>query len=183
MDFQQGGSCVQPVELVPHEERQQWGKGRRPLRTSALAVMLITAVIPAVSGCATVDPTNPAAPLIVCGVVHDIDEQPVSDAVLSLSISGPMPESVDEPGPEIFKLEVAGAPDGTYQFRYPPNDAVRALASGRGGKVTVSIYASDNAGNQLGYVQFYRMLDEDGWSGVAPSVVLRPSMSGPDGSC
>jgi hypothetical protein len=173
---------VQPVELVPHEQRQ-CDKRRRPFRTGAVAVMLITAVIPAVSGCATVDPTNPAAPLIVCGVVHDIGEQPVSDAVLSISISGPMPESVDAPGPDIFKLEVVGAPDGTFQFRYPPNDAVRALGSGRGRKVTVSIYASDKAGNQLGYVQFRRMLNEDGWSGDAPRVVLRPSMSGPDGTC
>jgi hypothetical protein len=140
--------------------------------------MLVVSVV----GCATVDPTDAAAPLIVHGVVHDIGERPVADATVSIQVNGPPPE-LDTPGRIIFELRVPVAQDGTFQFRHRPTEGLVQTAAATSGVVSFFVSARDSSGNDLGYWQFERRLDGGTWTGDAPGVVIRPVNSGPDGCC
>ena len=148
----------------------------RHVLSVALGVLLV-------AGCMTAARTDTAAPLLVRGVVHDNAERPIADATVSMTASGPVSSGTDEPGPVVFEARVVGGPDGTFQFRAAPNDALRAAANAGSGTVRFFLSARDAPGTSLGSWEFGRTLAADGWSGDAPAVVLRPVNSGPDGCC
>ena len=157
--------------------RRRWSPGRLAWFAILFAMFVVSVV-----GCATVDPSDTAAPLIVHGVVHDIGERPVADATVSIQVNAPPPE-LDSPGRIIFELRVPVATDGTFQFRYRPTEALVQRAAASSGVVSFLVSARDSSGNDLGYWRFDRTLDGGNWTGYAPGVVIRPVNSGPDGCC
>jgi hypothetical protein len=158
----------------PRRTRRRWSTGR----LASIAMLAVS-----VLGCASVDPTDPAAPLIVHGVVHDIGERPVADATVSISVDGPSPDLETIPGRTIFELQIPVASDGTFQFRYRPTEVLVQTAAGTSGVVLLTVSARDSSGNDLGFWQFPRTIEGGTWTGDPPGVVIRPVNSGPDGCC
>lgn len=148
------------------------------LRFAVLAAAL------AIGACGSANATDPAAPLIVRGVVHDVAEHAVPGATVEVqAVGAPATTQGDEPGPVLLHLRATARPDGTFELRAAPTDALRQAAQTTNGALSFFVTAQDAAGTPLGQWQFQRGVGPDGWSGEAPGVVLRPVNSGPDGCC
>lgn len=127
---------------------------------SRLAFSALLLAILALAGCA-IDPT---APVVIQGIVLDIDRQPVPGATVSIL--------VDDTPLEFLDLTVVTGPDGRFSIALAPTPDLRALASERGGDLDFGLSAIMPDSSFGGSWLFTRAPTESGWAGEIPRVIL-----------
>lgn len=127
---------------------------------SRLGITMLFMAVLSIVGCA-IDPT---APVVIQGIVLDIDRQPVPGATVSIL--------VDDTPLEFLDLTVVTGPDGRFSIALAPTPELRALASERGGDLDFGLSAIMPDSSLGGSWLFTRAPTESGWAGEVPRVIL-----------
>ena len=126
------------------------------------------------AGCA-MGSSESAAPLVVRGTVVDESGTPVDNVRVVLNA---FDAAGAGGGPDHFTAEVTTAPDGTFEFRFPPPTELSVLAANNRGMVGFGLIAQV-APNLVGRGDFTRQILGTTWGGEPPTVVMRPDVVAP----
>lgn len=129
-------------------------------RTLAIVAVVVLSTLGGVSACAL----DPTMPVVIQGIVLDIDRRPVPGATVTIL--------VDDTPLQFLDLTVVTGPDGRFSIALAPTPDLRALAAERGGDLDFGLSTIMPDSSFGGSWLFTRAPTDSGWAGEVPRVIL-----------